>query len=469
MTRRLRPLSVRVRLTLWYSAVLLAILVVTSALSYSLLRSRLVQDLDASLLAVAQVIGDTGYPGPGAAPAAGPESLLRDILGPEFYDKFFQLVDPEGRPGARSTHLRGEALPLSPKARANAARGRRTFETVHLAAGGPARLLTLPIQRGGQLVQLVQVGIPLDRAERALGRYLDTLLVLVPLGLVLAAAGGAAIARGALQPVDTMSRAARRITGEDLHERLPLRGTGDELDHLAETLNAMLARLADAFAEMRRFTADAAHELRTPLTALRGGIEVALRAERTPEEYRRVLRSSLEDVERLIQLAEDLLLLSRVSGGAATRAPVELEPLLGEVLDVASRVAQERGVAVRLGESAPATVAGDASALRRAILRLVENAVKYTPRGGKVELALRRLDGWSSVAVSDTGVGMEPADLVRIFEPFVRLDAARARDTGGAGLGLAIARSIVAAHGGAISADSVPGSGSTFTIRLPLA
>jgi len=286
-------LSIRTRLTLWYTAILLSILVVISGLSYSLLRSRLMQDLDASLLAVGLVVRDTGWSGSGAALGVGPESALREILGPEFYDKFFQLVDPEGRLGARSTHLREETLPLSAQARENAARGVRTFETVRRAAGEPVRLLTLPITRDGQLVQLLQVGIPLERAERTLGRYLETLLVLIPLGLALAAAGGAVIARTALRPVDAMSRTARRISGEDLDARLPLRGTGDELDHLAETLNAMLARLAEAFAQMRRFTADAAHELRTPLTALKGTIEVALRGERStglPTPARRTTR-----------------------------------------------------------------------------------------------------------------------------------------------------------------------------------
>src|SRR5438552_1161815 len=239
-------LSIRTRLTLWYTAILLSILVVISGLSYSLLRSRLMQDLDASLLAVGLVVRDTGWSGSGAALGVGPESALREILGPEFYAKFFQLVDPEGRLGARSTHLREETLPLSAQARENAARGVRTFETVRRAAGEPVRLLTLPITRDGQLVQLLQVGIPLERAERTLGRYLETLLVLIPLGLALAAAGGAVIARTALRPVDAMSRTARRISGEDLDARLPLRGTGDELDHLAETLNPQLARRAAA-------------------------------------------------------------------------------------------------------------------------------------------------------------------------------------------------------------------------------
>src|SRR5213078_4153174 len=383
------PLSIRTRLTLWYTAILLAILAVISGLSYSLLRSRLIQDLD------------TGWAGSGATLGAGPESALREILGPEFYDKFFQLVDPEGRPRERSTHLRAETLPLSADARRNAAQGERTLETVGLATGERVRLLTLPITRDGRLVQLVQVGIPLERAHRTLDRYLETLLVLIPLGLMLAAAGGAVIARTALRPVDAMSRTARRISGEDLHARLAPRGTGDELDRLAETLNAMLARLEETFAQMRRFTADAAHELRTPLTALKGTIEVALRAERSGEEYRRVLASSLEDVERLVRLAEDLLLLSRLSVPAsAPRERVELEPLLDEIADIAGRVADERGVVVGVKERAPAAVMGDAIALRRAVMKLVENAVKYTPRGGRAELALRVADRWAEILVS---------------------------------------------------------------------
>jgi heavy metal sensor kinase len=310
----------------------------------------------------------------------------------------------------------------------------------------------------------------MERVELALRRYLDTLLVLVPVGLGLAAIGGALLARSALSPVDRMSRSARRITAEDLRQRIAPGGTGDELDRLADTLNDMLARLDDAFAEMRRFAADAAHELRTPLTALRGGIEVALRAERSPEEYRGVLRSSLEEVDRLVRLAEDLLLFSRFSSGAPMpRDRVDLEPLLVDVFDTATRLADGTGVTVRLGAVETAAVTGDASALRRALLNLAGNAVKYTPAGGKVELSLATGGSTARIIVRDTGVGIAPEDVARIFQPFVRLDTARARSTGGAGLGLAMTRSIVEAHRGRLHVDSSPGAGSTFTVELPLA
>lgn len=337
----MRPLSIRVRLTLWYTGLLLAILLLISGLSYSMLRRSIAQDLDASLMTVAQIIRDTGYSTPGVTAGPGPEAALLQVLGPESYDKFFQLVDAEGNPAIRSTHLGGRTLPLSALARANAARGGPTFETVQLSPGGSIRLLTMPVVRGGQLQAFLQIGMPLGPARRALRRYLETLLVLIPLGVALAAAGGAAISRAALTRVDEMSRSARRISAQDLSRRVQLRGTGDELDRLAETLNEMLARLEGAFAQMQRFTADASHELRTPLTALRGGVEVALRAERSTEEYRRVLRSSLEEVERLVRLSEDLLLLSRsAAGGSAARATVDLEALCVEVLEVGARLAE---------------------------------------------------------------------------------------------------------------------------------
>jgi heavy metal sensor kinase len=463
------PLSIRTRLTLWYSGVLLAILSVTGVVGYTVLRFSLIQDLDASLLTVAQVLRDATLPAEGTGADSDTDNILRELLGPEFYDKFFQLLDPEGRPERWSSRQRPQALRLSPEARRQASRGVRTFETLRTDGGDDVRLLTMPIIRGGRVIQIVQVGMSLHRAQNALGRYVDTLVVLIPLGVALAAVGGALIAYRALRPVDAMTHAARRITAEDLDQRISLRGTGDELDRLAETLNAMLARLAAAFGEMRRFAADAAHELRTPLTVLKGGIEVTLRAPRSAEEYRRVLASSLEEVEHLIRLAEDLLLLSRSTAGPETpRGPVDVEQLVLDVFEVGARLAQGGGVSVRIADVGPATVIGDQLALRRALLNLVENAIKYTPAGDKVELSLTTDDGHAVLAVQDTGIGITPADAERIFEPFVRLDAARTRETGGTGLGLAIARAIVLTHGGTLTLESQPGAGSRFTIRLPL-
>ena len=463
----MKPLSIRARLTLWYTGVVVLILLLVSVAAYSLLRWHLYNDLDASLFTVAGVLREAPPADPTAPLPPDLEPLVRGFLGPEFADALMQLLDPEGR--LRSRALR-PALPLSYQARVNALRGEPTLETVQLTTGDEARLLTMPVVRGGRIVDLVQVAMPLRRTRQTLLRYVETLLVLVPLGAVLSAAGGWLLARRALRPVDRMSQSALRISAEDLSRRLERRGTQDEIDRLADTLNAMLARLEAAFGEMQRFTADAAHELRTPLTALRGGIEIALRAERSPDEYRRVLASSIEEVDQLIRLAEDLLLLSRSTVGlSAARQLVDLEPLCLEALELGVRLAKGKGVNVSMGATVPANVHGDAGALRRVLLNLVDNAVKYTPAGGSVVISLARVADSVALVVEDTGIGIDPADAKRIFEPFLRLDAGRNRDTGGSGLGLAIARSIVLAHGGTLEVDNRPGGGSRFTINLPAA
>ena len=464
MTRWTRRLPIRTRLTLWYTGILLGIVLVISVFSYFMLRRSLVGELDVELAVVGQLVRDAG---PGAALRSAVE--VHELLGPAFYEVFFRVVGPEGLVEGGSPVLATRHLPLSSAARARSRRGETTFETVMLNGRDRVRLLTMPLTPEGSSDRFIQVGASFGEIDRALTGYLETIGILVPLGLGLAASGGAWLARSALRPVHAMSQTARRITAEDLSRRVEVRGTGDELDYLADTLNDMLARLEQAFGHARRFAADAAHELRTPLTALKGGIEVALRADRTPETYREVLRSSLDDVDRVIRLAEGLLLLSRVRmGEPASRHPVDLEPLVLEVLDVATRLAEGRSVSVQVGHVEPLTVRGDRASLWRAILNVVENGIKYTPAGGKVEIAVERDGADALVHVRDTGVGMDPGDVEHIFEPFVRLDAAATHDRGGVGLGLSIVRAIVTAHGGSLSVRSARGEGSTFTIRLPL-
>lgn len=459
----MRPLSVHTRLTLWYAGALLTILVVISALSYSLLAWSLSQDVDRSLLTLAGVVRDA----PRGDAFDEAEWWLRDLLDPEH--QLFQLLGPDGRLRMRSWRLRDDVLPLSAEGHRLVAEGRPAFETITLH-GQRVRTVALPVRRNDRLVEVVQVGVPLAPTERTLQRWIEALLVLVPLGVGLAAAGGRVMARAALRPVDEMALAARRIDAEALARRITLRGTGDELDRLAETLNGMLARLENTFGNMRRFSADAAHELRTPLTALKGTLEVALRAERSGAEYRAALASALEEVERLVRLAEDLLLLSRSSAGPESpRARVELEGLVLDVADVGARLAKDHGVSVRVGAVAPVAVLGDAGALRRALLNLVENGVKYTPAGGRVEVSVAEVGGDVVMAVEDTGPGIDPRDTARIFEPFVRLDAARDRESGGSGLGLAIARSIIVAHRGSLAVERRDPLGSRFVIRLPRA
>jgi heavy metal sensor kinase len=267
-----------------------------------------------------------------------------------------------------------------------------------------------------------------------------------------------------------MTEAARRISAEQLDERVHTTGTGDELDRLAATLNDMLGRLDVTFRQIRQFSADASHELQTPLTILQGELEVALRAPRSPDEYRRVLTSALEESGRIARLVEGLLLLSRADAGVLRmdHQPVDLACLVAEVCEQSQVLAKARGVALDLGPLTPMTLQGDPQHLRRLLVNLVDNGLKYTPAGGRVTLALHQDGAWAVLRVADTGIGLAPGEQERIFQRFYRVPTVMSRAAEGSGLGLCIARSIVEAHGGAIQVESAEGHGSIFTVRLPL-
>ena len=266
-----------------------------------------------------------------------------------------------------------------------------------------------------------------------------------------------------------MTQAAHRISGEYLAGRLQETGTGDELDRLAKTLNDMLGRLDNSFRQTRQFSADAAHELQTPLTILKGEIEVALRSPRSPEEYRGVLQSNLEEIDRISSLVAGLLLLARADRGVLRLdlQPVKLEELLEEVGEQMRRLAENQAVSLDYGLMEPASIQGDREHFKRLLVNLIDNAIKYTPAGGKVTLSLRCDGKWARVGISDTGMGLSADEQEQIFNRFYRAAEARSQRGGGAGLGLSIAQSIAVAHGGRIEVESTPGQGSTFTVSLP--
>jgi heavy metal sensor kinase len=411
------------------------------------------------------------------------EDLVRELFGASPFERFLQLLDPGGHPLAMSPNVAGRRLRPSEEALTNATLGLPTYETVDLGERHPVRLLTYPVMEGGRVVQLVRVAISLEGVNTALRNFLLAAAALLPVGTLLAGTGGYLLARRALRPVDQMIQAARRIEAANLSERVADPGADDELGRLARTLNEMLDRLEGAFGEVRRFTADASHELRTPLTILKGEVEVALRAARDPAEYRKVLESSLEEVNRMARMVENLLTLSRADAGQLTldRKPVDLGLVLARVVARGRGLGEPRGVAVSLAEGPPATVLADAERLEQAFFNLVDNGVKYTPAGGRVAVCWRlapaqAADGGRrpaadlvAVEVRDTGIGIGAADRDLVFGRFYRADRARSRAEGGSGLGLAIVKSILEAHGGSVAVESSLGHGSTFTITLPLA
>lgn len=491
----MKRLSIRARLTLWFTGILAATLILLAGASYFLLMRGLWQDVDATLEGVAKTVARAADP-PGAD-LVPPEldEVLRRFFGPSFTDRFYQFLDPHGRLDPRLPRFGGEPLHISPNALKNAEEGYATFETMPSNGRFPVRVITFPVAQHGQIVNVLQVGMSLEGLYMARRHFLWTLAALVPLALVLAGGGGWLLARRALRPVDQMTTTARRIEAEHLGKRLQGAEVDDELGRLARTLNEMLARLEAAFAQVRRFSADASHELKTPLTVLRGEIEVALRSPRDPAEYQRVLGSVLEEVESMARLVDDLLLLSRADAGALRwdRTPVELDRLVEEVAKEGEILGRGRQVQVKIQGLEPLIVQGDGQRLKQLLRNLVDNGVKYTPPGGRVALSLRRVEWsnrrmvdsakpvdqltsrpidsaaeWAEIEVRDTGIGIPPEALPRIFERFYRVDPARSRETGGAGLGLCIAKTIAEAHGGRIEVQSTLGAGSTFTLVLPL-
>ncbi len=330
---------------------------------------------------------------------------------------------------------------------------------------------TPPVSSASAISRVV-VASSMESAEVAIRELLGTMLLVAPLLLIASFALAYAIAGRAFAPVDRIVNEVQAITdGRSLHRRLPV-SAGDEIAQLGVTLNEMLERLEKSFAALRRFTADASHELKTPLAVLRADVERAM-GEKTPRAERLVaLEEALQQTTRMADLVDSLLTLARADEGRFDlhREPVSLEPLVREVFETTAILGEEAGLGVALPELIHAVVMGDQMRLRQLFLNLATNAIKYTPRGGSVELSLVRYDKTVSFTVRDSGIGISAADLPHIFDRFYRADRARSRGTerGGFGLGLAISQWIAEAHGGTISVRSRLGRGSTFTVTLPV-
>lgn len=318
----------------------------------------------------------------------------------------------------------------------------------------------------------VQVATTMDEAFEALERFRIMLLLASPLLLIAASAGGYWISRRALSPVDAISRAANRISIENLAERLHVSKTGDQLQRLSETLNAMLARLEASVRRVTEFTADASHELRAPVSLIRTTAEIAaMKRDRPASEYLAALDEIHEEAVRTSQLVDSLMLLARADSARKTLEciPVDAAGVVRSAAEQGERLARSRGVGFTLKlRNGAVPVHGDPEALRRALLILMDNAAKYTPEGGSVEVRLEARGGHAVAWVSDTGIGIAAADLPHIFDRFWRADKARSREQGGAGLGLSIAKWIVEMHGGTIACQSELGKGSVFEIKLPI-
>jgi heavy metal sensor kinase len=452
--------SVRARLTLWYTAILALVLIIFSAVSYGLLARAIRAENDASL-------ADTAHEFAAAFDPAD-RSRGRDVLLDFRYsDRQILVLSPKGEIVAGSNKI-------GPKVRGRIQSfiraGGTGLDTIPGGEEGDGiRIIATPINVVGTGYTVVVARNLSEQADR-LESAARALFFGIPLALIVAAAGGYLLARKSFAPVTTMSLKARQIGAETLDERIEIGNERDELGFLAATLNGLLERLQVAFDSQRRFMADASHELRTPIAIIQGEADVALARNRDAADYRESIEVMQRAARKLTRIVQNLFLLAR---GDAGRYPISMSRFyLGEVVADCIRgmrsVAQARGVELSCAASEDIVIVADEELINRLVLNLVENAVKFTPSGGKVHVGVSARDGNCTIRVADTGPGIAPADQTRIFERFFRGDRARPHDAGGAGLGLPIARWIAEVHGGELRLDHSDAAGTVFVAVLPL-
>jgi heavy metal sensor kinase len=477
--------SVRVRLTLWYTAVLTLVLIVLSLITYFIFWRSTLQRTDVNLSELSEAFLTTldaevkDQSGPGSLKLAGKVAITEH----RFRDHVFAIFD-----AAEKIVVSSQDVPPAPPATGSpptgllsshsfqhflnaSSRSERLFGEVKGGVDG-YRGFARHFSSGGKAYTLVILQ-SLHPQQEMLEEVTSTFAWVIPIAIVLASVGGYFLARKSLAPVVAMSSQAGRIGAANLHERLAVQNDRDELGQLARSFNSLLDRLSQSFERQRRFMADASHELRTPVAILRGEAEVALSQQsRSLEEYRESLGVLHQEAERLTHIVEDLFTLTRADAG---QYPLQsrdfyLDELVSECVHSARTLASAKKISLNFEGACESPIHADESLLRRMILNLLDNGIKYTPEGGRVTVTCHHAADEYVLSVTDTGGGI-PADLQpRIFERFFRVDKARSRaenDGGGAGLGLSISRWIAEAHHGRLELTRSDSVGSTFTAYLP--
>jgi len=391
------------------------------------------------------------------------------INDPDLINIIVRIYDAHGSPIASSKNIPTDHL--NTRVFNDVKKGADHFENAYIQVNEvPAlfRIITTPVMENKRLSYVVQVASPLSQLHEVLRNLGFSLLFLLPLTVVLTGLSGVFLVQLTLRPVDQMIETIHQITAENLKLRLKIPGTKDEIDSLAQTFNQMIARIDEAFTTQRQFMEDISHELKTPLSVLKGELEVTLKRIRSAQEYETTLHSSLEEVDHLVGIVENLLTLARFDAKTTTLQEISLDlnALLKDSVEAIQVLAVQKNITLQLNSAHTVETKADKNQLKRCLLNILDNAIKYTPSGGKISIDLRQQKDSADIDISDSGIGIPESELPHIFDRFYRVD--KSRSSVGFGLGLSIAQSIAMAHGGKIYARANVPHGTVFTISLPL-
>jgi heavy metal sensor kinase len=461
--------SLSFRLVAWYAGLLACIFILLSALLYFDLRHLLESDLWRSQERRVHQIADVLMVRIKESGPAYVASQAKQWYQPEIADRFIRITQVDGPViYASGAPTDGSFNPSDVPAFSSSKT--ESFYKARLSNGKTLLIAALTYQPPGSPSYVVESGTLLDPVETTLNDLFLQLMIGLPLAIVIVTAGGYLLVRQALTPVEKITLAAERITQHNLSGRLPVSQTGDELECLSISLNRMIVRLEDAFQNSKRFVADASHELRTPLTILRGELENLVEDRSLNAEVRERAASLFEEAVRLSRIVEQLFTLSRLDAGEAQAewSRFDLAGMAKNTAEQMGLLAVDKKISIECDANQPVLVEGDSARLKQVVVNLLDNAIKYTPESGKIQLRVQAINGHAILEVEDNGVGIPHEALPHVFERFYRVDQIRSGDFEGAGLGLSIAKAICSAHGASIETESAVGKGSRFRVKLPL-
>ncbi|MCX5804904.1 MAG: ATP-binding protein [Proteobacteria bacterium] len=464
-------LPIRWRLTLWYGLILTLILSVFSSGVYTYFRNSLQKSIDEKIKSIGEILSSSMSESHNTSVFGNFERYLENVLGKRPKGKFIQIMDTSGKIGAKMNDIETEVLPSSFKTLERVLNGEVVYETMERVKPR-LRMVTIPIienKESKKVTSIVQVGTSLEDFDETMKKLLIIMLISIPTSIGVSIVSGYFLAKKALRPVDQIRKAAVKITLSNLGEKIDIGSRRDELSRLARTFNEMISRLRDSFLRINQFSIDVSHELKTPLTILKGQTEVALRKDRENEDYKSILKSNLEEINRMAEIIDDLLLLSKAETKEVKLSfeDVSLRDLIADVCMNVKIFADNKGIGLMIKELEDVKIKGDELKLRRMFLNIVENGIKYTQPGGKVDISSSINNGYVQIDIKDNGVGIAEDDIKFIFDRFYRGDKSRKRESG-SGLGLSISKWIAEMHKGTIEVKSGLSEGSLFSIKLPV-